>query len=110
MSWLLVGLIPGLLMLATFGLDRLEAGLRRDTVSATDVAAFLAHARATDVDTLARDGMGTALERVGQRQHTPEPTRNGLTGNGAASDLPTRYYGHPEPNPGFQPTRHANRV
>ncbi|MGV0802403.1 hypothetical protein ABQF26_35860, partial [Mycolicibacterium elephantis] len=34
MSWLLVGLIPGLLMLATLGLDRLEAGLDRGTVSA----------------------------------------------------------------------------
>ncbi|MET0995563.1 MAG: hypothetical protein ABWY20_16420, partial [Mycobacterium sp.] len=38
MSWLLVAFIPGLLMLATFGLERLETGLNRDTVSATDVA------------------------------------------------------------------------
>ncbi|MBP2455773.1 hypothetical protein [Mycolicibacterium lutetiense] len=29
MSWLLVALIPGLLMLAAFGLERLEAGLDR---------------------------------------------------------------------------------
>ena len=41
-------------MLATFGLERLESGLRRDTVSATDVAKFLEQAEAADVDTLAR--------------------------------------------------------
>ena len=29
MSWLLVALIPGLLMLAAFGLERLESGLDR---------------------------------------------------------------------------------
>ncbi|ORW63229.1 hypothetical protein B7435_27220 [Mycolicibacterium peregrinum] len=29
MSWLLVALIPGLLMLAAFGLERLESGLER---------------------------------------------------------------------------------
>lgn len=110
MSWLLVGLIPGLLMLATLGLDRLEAGLDRGTVSASDVAAFLAHAEAADVSTLARDGMGTALDRARQHRHSHDSTSNRLTGNGAAADLPTRYYGHRAANPGFQPTRHANRV
>ena len=44
-------------MLATFGLERLESGLDRDTVSATDVAEFLQQAQADDVRTLARDGM-----------------------------------------------------
>ncbi|MHA3019001.1 hypothetical protein ACXPWS_01885 [Mycobacterium sp. BMJ-28] len=34
MSWLLVAFVPGLLMLATFGLDRLEAGLNLDTTQA----------------------------------------------------------------------------
>ncbi|WP_235674765.1 hypothetical protein [Mycolicibacterium pulveris] len=97
-------------MLATLGLDRLEAGLNRDTVSATDVATFLAHAGAADVDTLARDGMGTALDRARQRQHTHDSPSSRLTSNGATSDLPTRYYGHRSANPGFQPTRHANRV
>ena len=33
MSWLLVCFIPGLLMLATFGLERLESGLERDTAA-----------------------------------------------------------------------------
>ncbi|MDZ4268678.1 MAG: hypothetical protein U1D00_23825, partial [Mycobacterium sp.] len=38
MSWLLVALIPGLLMLATFGLERVESSLRRDSITAADVA------------------------------------------------------------------------
>jgi hypothetical protein len=33
-SWLLVALIPGLLMLAAFGLERLESGLERKPASA----------------------------------------------------------------------------
>ncbi|KLI10031.1 hypothetical protein A5718_07735 [Mycolicibacterium conceptionense] len=34
MSWLLVALIPGLLMLAAFGLERLESGLAREPAPA----------------------------------------------------------------------------
>lgn len=86
-------------MLATFGLDRLEAGLNRDTVSATDVATFLSRAGAADVDTRTR---GDRIRQSG-RTHP-------LTGNGATPDLPTRYNPHRAVNPEFQRTRHANRV
>ena len=54
-------------MLATFGLERLETGLDRDTVSATDVAEFLEQAQADDVRTLARDGMPKALDGMHRR-------------------------------------------
>ncbi|OCB12977.1 hypothetical protein A5722_28340 [Mycobacterium vulneris] len=37
MSWLLVALIPGLLMLAAFGLERLESGLAREPAPAAVV-------------------------------------------------------------------------
>jgi hypothetical protein len=107
---LLVALIPGLLMLATFGLERLESGLHRDTVSATDVAKFLEQAEAVDVDTLARDGMSCALDSLNQRLHERESTTSGLTAPAPAPGLPTRLYVHHRPNPEFQPTRHANRV
>ena len=105
-----MALIPGLLMLATFGLERLESGLRRDTVSATDVAKFLEQAEAVDVDTLARDGMSRALDGLNQRLHERESTTNGLSATAPAPGLPTRLYVHHRPNPEFQPTRHANRV
>ena len=110
MSWLLVALIPGLLMLATFGLERLEAGLRRDVVSATDVAKFLEQAEAADVDTLARDGMCSALDGLNQRLHERESTHNALSTTTPAPGLPTRLYVHHRSNPEFQPTRHANPV
>lgn len=67
-SWLLVACVPGLLMLATLGLGRLEKELTQGTVSVTDVAEFLEHAEAVDVDTLARDGMPEALEYLHKRQ------------------------------------------
>jgi hypothetical protein len=99
---LLVALIPGLLMLATFGLERLESGLNRDTVSAADVAEFLQQAEAADVDALARDGMDRALVGLQRRIRDREPVE--------MSSLPTRLYVHHRPNPEFQPTPHANPV
>ena len=106
-SWLLVGLIPGLLMVATFGLQRLEAGLHPDTVSATDVAKFFEHAEPSDVSTLARDGMSHALAGLRQRQHAQEAVTAAAVRD---SGLPTRVYAHHGAKTGFQPTRHADRV
>ena len=58
-------------MLATFGLQRIESSLEDDTVSAADVVEFLDQAQADDVGTLAREGMGRALDglhkRLGER-------------------------------------------
>jgi hypothetical protein len=108
-SWLLVALIPGLLMVVTFGLQRLEAGLNRDTVSSTDVAKFFQEAEPSDVNTLARDGMSRALDGLRQRQHTGAATADispGVRGAG----LPTRAYAHHGPKTEFRPTRHADRV
>jgi hypothetical protein len=107
---LLVALIPGLLMLATFGLERLETGLNRDTVSATDVAEFLEQAEPADVGALARDGMSHALDRLHQRLHERESMTNGRIAGGDSPGLPTRLYVHHGVNPEFQRTPHANRV
>ncbi len=110
MSWLLVALIPGLLMLAAFGLERLETGLNRDTVSATDVAKFLEQAEADDVNTLARDGMSRAMDSVHQRLHGRPSMHNGRPTHAEAEGLPTRVYVHRGVNTEFRPTPHANRV
>ena len=110
MSWLLVALIPGLLMLATFGLERVEAGLRRDTISATDVAEFLEQAEASDVDTLARDGMDSALDCLHRRLNERDSATGGLVEYVPASGLPQREYFHPLENSEFQQTRYANPV
>ncbi|MBV9318564.1 MAG: hypothetical protein JOZ23_02135 [Mycobacterium sp.] len=64
MSWLLVALVPALLMLATFGLGRLETALVRDTVTPTDITQFLEQAHAADVRTLAQSGMPEALDHM----------------------------------------------
>jgi hypothetical protein len=124
--WLLVACIPGLLMLATLGLGRLEKALARDSVSATDVAEFLKHADALDMHTLARKGMPEALECLHRRQaqrlaELPAAGSRGgprlvepffatdLIGLGEAG-LPTRALSHSRANPQFIATRHVNRV
>ena len=113
MSWLLVGFIPGLLMLATHGLERLESGIVGDTMSAADVAEFLQQAQADDVHTLARDGMPTALDGMHRRLRgqvcKAEVARPRITED-EWSNLPTPVYLFDEANTEFQPSRHAYRV
>jgi hypothetical protein len=55
-------------MLATFGLERLESRLNRDTLRAVDVAEFLERAQPSDVAALARDGMPEALDCFHRRR------------------------------------------
>ncbi|WP_307787846.1 hypothetical protein [Mycolicibacterium sp. S2-37] len=95
--------IPGLLMLATFGLERLETVLTRDCASTSDVDEFLQHAAQRDIRRPVRDsGPMPRAQRV-------EPAGT-LPTKMAEAGLPTRVYTTHVPNPQFQPTRHANRV
>ncbi len=110
MSWLLVAVTPGLLMMATFALERLETSLSRDTVSASDVAAFLEQAEADDVNTLARDGMSRAMDSQHRRLQGQGPKHDGRTTAADNARLPTRVYVHSAANPEFQRTRQPNRV
>lgn len=91
MSWLLVGFIPGLLMLATFALERLESGLTRDTVSTSDVDEFLERACARPL----HDRLEPAEALPTRAAHTPSPTHI--------------YIPH-QPNPEFHATRHPDPV
>jgi hypothetical protein len=122
-SWLLVAFIPGLLMLATFGLQRLEAGLEDDTLTATDVAEFLEQAKPIDVRTLAREGMPEALDSLHRRINyetaplpsSAEPATDQLSAAIfiSAPDQPTspgQRHQHSQANRQFAPREHANRV
>jgi hypothetical protein len=107
-SWLLVGFIPGLLMLATFGLSRLEAGLVDDTLTASDVAEFFEQAEAAEMNTLAREGMPEALDCLHRRraehmigEAMPPVKQPGLS---------APRHRHSRTNRQFGPPRHANRV
>ncbi|UMB70115.1 hypothetical protein [Mycobacterium paraterrae] len=113
-------------MLATFGLERLEAGLEKDTVTATDVAEFLKQAEPADVRTLAREGMPEALDclhrrmarAAGEAPYLPsrdEPPTDPLllAAVASAADQPAiarQRHQHSQSNRQFAPPRHANRV
>jgi hypothetical protein len=112
-SWLLVAFIPGLLMLATFGLDRLENGITRDTVTATDVAEFLEQAQADDVRTLAMEGMPEALDGMARRRNDHESAAEDTAGDPFDeewSNLPGKLYMYNPVNPEFRQSRPTNRV
>ena len=125
-SWLLVACVPGLLMLVTLGLGRMERELAHDTVTPNDVDDFLEHAEAVDVHTLAREGMPEALEYLHMRQaqrlaDSPQPASHGgkhraetifardFNGRYEAG-LPTRIYPPPRVNPQFRAAQDVNRV
>lgn len=126
MSWLLVAFIPGLLMLATFGLERLEAGLEKDTVTASDVAEFLKQAEPVDMRILAREGMPEALDclqrRIGRlsdespyRLDDADPVTDPLLTAAFITapqypGLPRHRHNHSQANRQFGPPQHANRV
>ena len=76
--------------MATFGLQRLESSLEDDTVSASDVAEFLEQAEADDVNTLAREGMGPALDGLHQRLGERDWSVAAVSGARAMASLPTR--------------------
>ena len=125
-SWLLVACVPGLLMLATLGLGRMEKELAQDTVTPNDVDEFLEHAEAMDVHTLAREGMPEALEYLHRRQaqrlaDSPPPVSQGGKHRAETTfardfdsrleaGLPTRIYSPPRVNPQFRAARYVNRV
>jgi hypothetical protein len=105
-SWLFVVFIPGLLMLAAFGLERLEDRLGQSSVGAAEVDEFLALADPTDVTRLARDGMSEALESCQRRRMSRLGPVRELAGYSRA--FPP--YVHPRPIPQFRQTRHADSV
>jgi hypothetical protein len=133
-SWLLVACVPGLLILATLWLGRLERELAHDSVTASDVAEFLQHADAVDVHTLARKGMPEALASQHRRQarrlnESPRPAalpgpRHSVpffaidAGDRGEFTLPTALptarqiaqYRHSRVNPQVTATRHVNPV
>jgi hypothetical protein len=94
-------------MLATFGLDRLEAGLDDDTVSPADVNAFLEQAKADCAKPAARTGEVETYELLDDGYDYVYRDRAVAE---SARGLPTRAFIHHESNPEFQPTRHAHRV
>jgi hypothetical protein len=94
-------------MLATFGLDRLEASLDGDTVSPADVTAFLEQAKADCAKPAARTSEVQTYELL---DDTYVGDYSGRPVAGPPPDLPERVFLRHGSNTEFQPTRHAYRV
>ncbi|TDO14504.1 hypothetical protein EV580_2633 [Mycobacterium sp. BK086] len=99
MTWLLAVCVPGLLMLSTFALQRLEEALHTERTPADEVTEFLERAATA------------APAQASPRAETP-PRR--AEAHSRLSDdepgLPTRSYAHARPNTQFHRTQYANRV
>ena len=106
MSWLLVAFIPGLLMLATFGLDRIEARLADDAEPEDDLTALLELVKA---EAPRRPLTAPDAGPPGTLPHR-EVRCDPYAVAQSEAYLPTRVYVHHSANPQFQPTRQADRV
>lgn len=100
MTCLLAVCVPGLMMLSTFGLQRLESGLDTDRTAADEaVAEYLRQAE--------------EARKQAPPQPVPQAPRpvevHHLLG-AEEPGLPTRSYAHARPNPQFHRTRYANPV
>jgi hypothetical protein len=89
-------------MLATFGLDRLEAGLDTDTVSPEDVVAVLEQAKA--------DCAKAPIQAAYEPHDDFDPRFDAYLATKPVSGLPARIYVHNGTNPEFRPTRQPDRV
>ncbi|TGD89626.1 hypothetical protein BayCH28_03200 [Mycolicibacterium sp. CH28] len=103
MTWLLAVCVPGLLMLATFGLQRLESALETERAATDNVSEYLERAAKA-----ARAAVQEAPPRPSQTEHRLVDTHHRLGDD--EPGLPTRSYTHVTPNPQFHRTQYANRV
>ena len=105
MSWLFVVLIPGLLMMATVGLQRVESALGRETVTADSTGPCRAH----DADGPALRFLPRVPMRVADFDEFVEDQPNDQV-----HAVPAPRYVVPAvvpaPKTEFQQTRHADRV
>jgi len=97
---LLAVCVPGLMMLSTFGLQRLESSLHTDRSAADEaVAEYLRQAEEARMKAPPRPVPQEA--RALEVHHLPHADEPGL---------PTRSYAHARPNTQFHRTRYANPV
>lgn len=106
MSWLFPALIPVLLMLGTFGLEKLESALGDgdDSDAIDKLVAQTPHRveRPTPQGAVAGVSWSSRTGSAG--------TFTGLAALDSEPGLPTRVCRREAANPQFQPTRHANPV
>lgn len=68
MQGLAVLLFPAVLMLFALGMEKVQTWTDQVTVNRDNVEEFLESADASDVDTLAREGMPAALDELRNRR------------------------------------------
>ncbi|MGY4709789.1 hypothetical protein ACXDF8_09575 [Mycolicibacterium sp. CBM1] len=102
MTWLLAVCVPGLLMLSTFGLQRVEEALQTDRTAEDDVTEYLERAA---------KAAKAAAKAPPAAAGIPHRRPDGHSRLGADEPgLPTRSYAHATPNPQVHRTQYANRV
>jgi hypothetical protein len=96
-------------MLATFGLERLEAGITKNTADSPGSAEYIAKFIEAAAPTPEPGQRRPVLRSVPDFPTVP-PLRTTYCTLDDEPGLPTRHYGRAGANPQFQPTPHANRV
>nr|WP_221193919.1 hypothetical protein [Mycolicibacterium iranicum] len=97
-------------MLVTLGLERVEAGLRCDAMSPSDVDEILEQAKVNEVDTRPRVHIDEAVLSAARRLTEQESLARRFIEPISVPGLPTREYAHQLANTEFRQTRQPDRV
>ena len=105
MSCLFAACVPGMLMVTTFGLQRLESVLHRERPSAAQIVGRIENAaRNAQIRAI---GNGPVAGPTVLPERRPDPVHRLLADE---PGLPTRIYLSSPANPRFQPAEFANSV
>lgn len=96
-------------MLATVGLQRVESGLSRDTLSAAEVAEFLDQAQSSRSPGTAMGDTEEALPHLSPTMTVQTVELDQIVDEATTPGLPRHYVVH-RPKTEFQATRQADRV
>ena len=107
MSCLFAACVPGLLMVSTYGLHRLESVIHSECPSAAEIVGRIEQAARAAREKAIANGLATGPSLTA----APEPVHRLLADE---PGLPTRVYlrsqPSPRPNPQFHPSEYANSV
>ena len=110
MSCLFAACVPGLLMVSTYGMHRLESIIHSERPSTAEIVARIEHAARTAHEKALATGLSTSLANANLAAKAMAPARTLLDEEPGLPTRPNRIYLRAQPNPQFQPSGYANSV
>lgn len=110
MSCLFAACVPGLLMVSTYGMHRLESIIHSERPSKADIVARIEQAARAAHEKALASAISNRLPETKLAASPVVPPRRLLDDEPGLPTRPNRIYLRTQPNPQFQPSGYANSV